>query len=135
MKTEFFGVAPLLQVYDMPSAVRFYRDVLGFELLHQSQEGDEFDWCLLTRSGAEIMLNAMYERERRPPEPDTERSAARQDIGLFFPCHRLDAAFEHLRAHGVDLQPPRKAPYGIRLSMPTDERWAEQWRKRYGLDV
>ena len=109
MKADFFGVAPLLQVYDMPSAVRFYRDVLGFELLHQSQDGDEFDWCLLSRSGAEIMLNTMYERERRPPEPDIERSAAHKDTGLFFACRELDAAFEHLRAHGVELQPPRKA--------------------------
>jgi catechol 2,3-dioxygenase-like lactoylglutathione lyase family enzyme len=46
MKTEFVGVAPLLQVYDMPTAVRFYRDLLGFEILNQSRDGEEFDWCL-----------------------------------------------------------------------------------------
>lgn len=33
MKTQYFGVAPLLQVYDMPTAVSFYRDLLGFELV------------------------------------------------------------------------------------------------------
>ena len=47
MKAEFFGVAPLLQVYDMAIAVRFYCDLLGFELVNQSREGEEFDWCLL----------------------------------------------------------------------------------------
>ena len=26
------GVCPLLQVYDMPTSVRFYRDTLGFEV-------------------------------------------------------------------------------------------------------
>ncbi len=148
MKADFFGVAPLLQVYDMQTAVRFYRDVLGFELDSQSQEGDEFDWCLLSRGGAEVMLNTMYERDRRPPEPDSRRAAAHNDIGLFFACRELDAAYEHLRAHRVDLQPPRTAPYGMRqlsfrdpdsygicFQWPVDERWAEQWRKRYGFDV
>jgi len=65
MKAEFVGVAPLLQVYDMPTAVRFYRDLLGFEILNQSRDGEEFDWCLLSRGGTEIMLNTMYESEYR----------------------------------------------------------------------
>ncbi|MFZ0731277.1 MAG: VOC family protein [Candidatus Sulfotelmatobacter sp.] len=27
---DIHGVAPLLQVYDMPTSIRFYRNVLGF---------------------------------------------------------------------------------------------------------
>jgi hypothetical protein len=30
------GATPLLQVFDMPSAVRFYRHVLGFEVASHS---------------------------------------------------------------------------------------------------
>jgi hypothetical protein len=82
MKTELFGVAPLLQVYDMPTAVCFYRDLLGFELVNQSRDGEEFDWCLLSRSGAEIMLNTMYESQYRPSQPDANRTAAHSDTGL-----------------------------------------------------
>ncbi len=94
------------------------------------------------------MLNTMYEREHRSPRPDPKRTAAHRDTGLFFACRDLDAAYEHLRAHGVDLQPPRVAPYGMRqlsfrdpdgygicFQWPSDERWAGQWRKRYGFDV
>jgi catechol 2,3-dioxygenase-like lactoylglutathione lyase family enzyme len=144
LKVDFFGVAPLLQVYDLPTAVRFYRDLLGFQLVNQSREGEDFDWCLLSRSGAEIMLNTMYERERRP----AQRTAAHHDTGLFFACRELDSAYEHLRSHGVDLQPPRGAPYGMRqlsfrdpdgygicFQWPADERWAKQWRERYRFDV
>ncbi|HLH03789.1 MAG TPA: VOC family protein [Bryobacteraceae bacterium] len=146
MKTEFFGVAPLLQVFDMPIALRFYRDVLGFAVLHQSQEGDDADWCHLSRGGTEIMLNTMYERENRPSQPDIARSAAHSDTGLFFACRDLDGAYQHLRSHGIDLQPPRVAPYGMRqlwfrdpdgyglcFQWPSNERWAEDWRKRYGF--
>ena len=27
------GVCPLLEVFDMPTSIRFYRDVLGFEVV------------------------------------------------------------------------------------------------------
>jgi glyoxylase I family protein len=114
MKTEFFGVAPLLQVYDMPRALRFYRDVLGFQVVNQSHGGEEFDWCLLSRGDAELMLNTIYESEHRPRQPDPRRTAAHGDTGLFFACRELDVAYEHLRTHGVNLQPPRVAPYGMR---------------------
>jgi catechol 2,3-dioxygenase-like lactoylglutathione lyase family enzyme len=30
------SVCPLLQVFDMPTSVRFYRDVLGFDLAQNS---------------------------------------------------------------------------------------------------
>ena len=148
MKTKFFGVAPLLQVYDMPTAVRFYRDLLGFELVYQSCEGEEFDWCLLSRGGAEVMLNTMYESEHRPPQPDAKRTAAHADTGLYFACRELDSAYEHLRANGVRVEPPRVAPYGMRqlyfgdsdgyvicFQWPADERRAEQWRSRYEFEV
>ncbi|HEY6986815.1 MAG TPA: VOC family protein [Bryobacteraceae bacterium] len=148
MKAEFFGVAPLLQVYDMQTAVRFYRDLLGFELVNQSREGEEFDWCLLSRGGAEVMLNTMYESEHRPPQPDATRTAAHADIGLYFACRELDTAYEHLRANGVRVESPRVAPYGMRqlyfsdpdgygicFQWPADERWAEQWLSRYGIEV
>ncbi len=32
MSIKVEGVAPLIQVFDMPTSVAFYRDVLGFEL-------------------------------------------------------------------------------------------------------
>jgi len=32
---DVHGVAPLLQVFDMPTAIRFYRDVLGLTLAHR----------------------------------------------------------------------------------------------------
>ena len=39
MSLEVEGFAPLIQVYDMPTSVRFYRDVLGFEVIESSYLG------------------------------------------------------------------------------------------------
>ncbi|MEQ8179792.1 MAG: VOC family protein [Amphiplicatus sp.] len=36
MALDTNGMAPLLQVYDMPEALAFYRDVLGYEVVSAS---------------------------------------------------------------------------------------------------
>jgi glyoxylase I family protein len=55
------GVAPLLGVFDMPTSLRFYRDVLGFEVWAISEPGDNCNGCGLRLQGAEVMLNTAYE--------------------------------------------------------------------------
>ena len=84
------GVCTLLQVFDMPASIRFYRDVLGFEVAQASEgEGDRFDWCLLRLGESELMLNTAYEGDRRPAAPDAKRVAAHRDTCLCSePLHR-----------------------------------------------
>ena len=114
MPIEIRGLAPLLQVFDMPTSIRFYRDVLGFEIIHQSTEGDHFDWALLRLGNAELMLNTAYESDSRPESPDGARIAAHEDTTLYFGCPNVDATYEYLTSKGVQTKPPTTAPYGMR---------------------
>lgn len=115
MSIEVRSVCTLLQVFDMPASVRFYRDVLGFEIVETSaREGDQFDWGLLRLNDAFLMLNTAYEQEFRPAQPEPARVAAHDDTGLFFSCPDVDAAYRHLLAHGVDVKVPKVAPYGMK---------------------
>ncbi|HEX9893750.1 MAG TPA: VOC family protein [Gemmatimonadales bacterium] len=107
-------MVPLIQVFDMPRSVAFYRDVLGFEVANQSRPGDAFDWGLLRRDGIELMLNTAYEEEYRPLTPEPARIAAHEDTALFFGCPDVDAAYADLRAKAVDVRPPTVAPYGMK---------------------
>jgi glyoxylase I family protein len=112
---EVREVRALLQVFDMPTSVRFYRDVLGFEVVHTSdREGDQFDWGLLRLGNAEVMLNTAYEQDDRPPAPDAKHLAAHADICLYFSCPDVDAAYRHLRSRGIDVNEPQIAPYGMK---------------------
>jgi catechol 2,3-dioxygenase-like lactoylglutathione lyase family enzyme len=113
---DIAGFAPLIQVFDMPRAVGFYRDVLGFEVMEASASRgpDDFDWCLLRLGEAELMLNTAYEHGERPPEPEPSRVRAHDDIAFFFGCRDLDAAHAHLREKGVTVEPPCVVPYGMR---------------------
>jgi len=115
MSIDVRGVCVLLQVFDMPTAVRFYRDVLGFEVVQTSaREGDQFDWGLLRLNDAQLMLNTAYEQDSRPSQPDTSRVAGHDDTCLYFGCPDVDAAYRHLLAHGVDVKKPKVAPYGMK---------------------
>ena len=85
MAIEIQGMAPLLQVFDMPTSIAFYRDVLGFEVESTSTpRGEHFDWALLKLNGVELMLNTAYEEDARPPAPDPARVATHDDTCLYF---------------------------------------------------
>ena len=120
MALELRGVCPLLQVFDMPASIEFYRDVLGFEVVQTSQPGNRFDWALLRRDGTELMLNTAYEEDVRPTAPDPARVAGHEDAALFFGCPNVDAAYRHLRAHGIDVEEPAVRAYGMKQLYLTD---------------
>ena len=143
---DIHGVAPLLQVFDMRTSLRFYRDVLGFTVWGSSEPGDDCNWCGLRLRGAELMLNTAYEPGHRPPAPDRARLSAHEDTCLFFGCEDLEAAHRHLRVNGIDAQPPTIAPYGMKqlwfkdpdgyglcFQWPTTKEGQERWAKDYGL--
>lgn len=120
MKLDVRGLAPLLQVFDMPTSVHFYRDLLGFELVSTSRPGDHFDWALLRLNDVELMLNTAYEDGERPAAPDAARAVAHSDTGLFFGCPDVDATYRHLRSIGLDVKEPVIRDYGMKQLYLTD---------------
>lgn len=114
MKPRIEGMTPLLQVFDMPAALAFYRDLLGFERVDDSGGGDRSDWVWLRRGEVDLMLNTAYEAEHRPRVPDPARRAAHRDTGLFFACPDLDAAHAYFRSKGFAVEPPKTTGYGMR---------------------
>ena len=51
MTLDIRGLVPLLQVFDMPTSIHFYRDILGFEVVNTSGPGEHFGWALLRLNG------------------------------------------------------------------------------------
>ncbi len=120
MALEVRGLAPLLQVFDMPASIRFYRDVLGFDLVSTSAPGDDVGWALLRLGPVELMLNTAYEANRRPPAPDPARVAGHRDTGLYFACPDVEGAHRELQAKGLDVRPPVIREYGMKQLSFTD---------------
>ena len=118
MALDLRGLTPLIQVYDMPSSIRFYRDLLGFEIVQTSAPlggQDRFHWAFLRLGGVEMMLNSAYEFDHeRPVPPDPSRARAHEDTCLYIACPGVDAAFQELAAKGLAVKPPKVAPYGMK---------------------
>jgi catechol 2,3-dioxygenase-like lactoylglutathione lyase family enzyme len=98
MAIDVRGMAPLLQVYDMPTSIKFYCAGLGFKIVStDGKQAPYCDWVLLRLNGVELMLNTAYEAPRRPLRPDLSRIASHKDVGIFFGCPDVDGAYIHLR--------------------------------------
>src|SRR6266567_1069893 len=132
MAIAVHGLAPLLQVFDMPTSIKFYCEALGFELVStDGKPAPNCDWVLLRLNGFELMLNTAYEAPHRPPKPDPTRTAGHGDVGLYFGCPDVDAAYSHLRGLGLEAKEPKVAPYGMKqlyLSDPDGYELCFQWR-------
>src|SRR5688572_13284120 len=120
MVLELRGICPLLQVFDMPTSLSFYRDTLGFQVIGAAPpadqvRGDEFGWVWLRRDSTELMLNTAYDPDAvRPPAPDPARVAAHDDTALFIGCPNVEGVYEHLRSRGVAVDAPTVAAYGMK---------------------
>ncbi len=110
------GMTPLLQVFDMPASLKFYCDVLGFQIVTTDANTvpPNHNWVWLRLNGSDLMLNTAYEHAKRPLSPDPARVASHRDTALYFGAPDVDAVCAHLRAKGIEVKEPRVAPYGMK---------------------
>lgn len=108
------SLRPLLQVFDMPRSLAFYRDGLGFEIVMRDTDRDDCDWVWLRCGPAEIMLNTAYEAHERPAAPDPQRIAAHADTTLYINTLDLDAVEILLKSRGITFAPPVVRDYGMK---------------------
>jgi glyoxylase I family protein len=114
MTIDVFGVTPLLEVFDMPTSIRFYRDVLSFEIVDSYGTGDQMTWAMLKLGPSRVMLNTAYDEGERPESPDPGRIKGHADTELFFECTDVDKVYFHLREQGCDVNEPGVTYYGMR---------------------
>ena len=131
MSIQVRGMAPLVQVFDMPTSIAFYRDVLGFQVVGtDGKPVPDNDWVLLELDGVQVMLNTAYEAEYRPSAPDEARVASHRDLCLYFSAEDVEGVYTYLRQKGIELRPPKVAPYGMKqlyLSDPDGYELCFQW--------
>lgn len=121
----------LLQVFDMSRSLAFYRDLLGFEVVGDSGGGDSASWVWLRKDGLDLMLNDQYEPGSVPPECPAERILWHRDTCIYLGCRDVDEAYEFLRSSGLDVRPPKVAPYGMKqlhLADPDGYHICIQWK-------
>jgi glyoxylase I family protein len=117
MSFSLLGLTPLIGVFDMPRSLAFYRDLLGFSVVSaspevQTNEGRFSHWMWLRFGGAEIMLNTQYDSNERPLQ---EPGKTHQHAAFYIGCSDVDLAYQDLTRRGLQAEPPKVAPYGLKL--------------------
>ncbi len=128
IKIEY--LTPLIQVFDMSRALRFYRDILGFEVISNSGNGDDSSWVWLRLNGFDLMLNDQYEPGNVPADCPPERIRWHKDTCIYFGCSDVDAAYRYLIDKGIEATEPKVAPYGMKqlyLNDPDGYQLCFQW--------
>ena len=116
------GLTPLIGVFDMPTSLAFYRDLLGFTVVSTSPEVETAEgrfshWMWLRFGDAEIMLNTQYDSNERPKQPPEQRP---NDTAFYIGCSDVELAYRELTGRGLKAEHPKVAPYGLKLFSAED---------------
>ncbi|MES2375912.1 MAG: VOC family protein [Bacteroidota bacterium] len=84
-KTEISGIAPFFIVKDVPAALSFYRDQLGFEITFQGPSEEDIFFGIVQRGAAMIMMKEVGVDPVPNYTRDIKKGIARWDAYLYVP--------------------------------------------------
>jgi catechol 2,3-dioxygenase-like lactoylglutathione lyase family enzyme len=84
-KPEISGIAPFFIVKNVPEALKFYRDLLGFDIMFQGPSKDEIFFGIVKRGAAMIMLKDVGVDPMPNYTLDIKKGIARWDAYLVVP--------------------------------------------------
>jgi catechol 2,3-dioxygenase-like lactoylglutathione lyase family enzyme len=84
-KPEIAGIAPFFIVKNVPAALAFYRDRLGFDITFQGPSDDDIFFGIVQRGSAMIMLKDVGVDPVPNYTRDIEQGIARWDAYLYVP--------------------------------------------------
>jgi catechol 2,3-dioxygenase-like lactoylglutathione lyase family enzyme len=84
-KPEIAGIAPFFIVRNVPAALSFYRDRLGFEITFQGPVPDDIFFGIVQRGAAMIMLKDVGVDPLPNYKRDVQKGWARWDAYLYVP--------------------------------------------------
>ena len=84
-KTEISGIAPFFIVRNIPVALSFYRDRLGFDITFQGPSDDDIFFGIVQRGSAMIILKAIGVDPVPNYTRDIKQGIARWDAYLYVP--------------------------------------------------
>ncbi|HMI43245.1 MAG TPA: VOC family protein, partial [Gemmatimonadaceae bacterium] len=105
-KPEISGIAPFFIVNNVPAALAFYRDRLGFDITFQGPDPDDIFFGIVQRGGAMIMVKDVGVDPLPNNERDVEKGWARWDAYLYVPDP--DALAAEFLSRNVEFSQPLK---------------------------
>ena len=113
MRPEIAGISPFFIVRDVPKALSFYREKLGFEITFQGPAPDDVFFGIVRRGGAQILLKSVGVAPVPNYTRDVKQGIARWDAFVVVPDPDALAA-EFASRHVELFEPLRDTHDGLR---------------------
>ena len=84
-QAEISGISPFFIVSDVPAALSFYRDRLGFEITFQGPDPDDIFFGIVRRGGAQILMKDVGVAPVPNYTRDIKKGIARWDAFVIVP--------------------------------------------------
>lgn len=97
---------PLFSVADIQEALAFYRDGLGFRVVHEWVDGGRLRWCWLEHGAAAVMLQQL------DGTPSASGAGPGSPIVIYFICKDALQIYREALARGLE---PREPFVGNRM--------------------
>ncbi|HYB95436.1 MAG TPA: VOC family protein [Vicinamibacterales bacterium] len=112
-KSAITAIAPFFIVRNVPAAIAFYQDGLGFDVTFQGPAPGDIFFAIVERGGAMLMLKAVGVEPTPNHTRDIGEGCARWDAYLHVPDP--DALAAEFASRGIELfQPLRDDDDGLR---------------------
>ena len=109
-KPEISGIAPFFIVRNVPAALRFYRDRLGFDITFQGPEPDDIFFGIVQRGAAMIIFKDVGVDPVPNYTRDIKKGIARWDAYLHVPDpDALASELSSIIVNSNDLHPSSRA--------------------------
>jgi len=106
IKADISSIAPFFIVRNVPAALAFYRDRLGFDITFQGPDPDDIFFGIVQRGGAMIMVKNVGIDPLPNNKRDAEKGWARWDAYLYVPDP--DALAAEFLSRSVEFSQPLK---------------------------
>jgi len=103
-KPEIKGIAPFFIVKNVPVALAFYRDRLGFDITYQGPSDDDIFFGIVQRGAAMIMMKEIGVEPVPNYTRDIKKGIARWDAYIYVPDP--DALAEEFSSRNVEFFTP-----------------------------
>ena len=105
-KPQISSIAPFFIVQNVPAALAFYRDRLGFDITFQGPEPDDIFFGIVQRDGAMILVKDIGVAAMPNHTRDIKQGIARWDAYLHVPDP--DALAAEFATRNIDFSEPLK---------------------------
>ena len=105
-QADISGISPFFIVRDVPTALAFYRDALGFEITFEGPEPDDIFFGIVRRGGAQILMKAIGVDPVPNYTRDIKQGIARWDAFVIVPDP--DALAAEFASRNVEFFEPLK---------------------------